>query len=86
MARYAMVMDTRRCIGCHSCTVACKVRNELPTDMVYNPVTSDGPHGTFPNLNIAVSAADLYALRQFALCRCLSDRSIDSARGRHCSC
>ena len=54
MARYAMVMDTRRCIGCHSCTVACKVRNELATDMVYNPVTTDGPHGTFPNLNMRI--------------------------------
>ena len=41
-----MVMDTRHCIGCHSCTIACKIRNELPTYMIYNPVTTDGPHGT----------------------------------------
>jgi len=53
MARYAMVMDTRRCIGCHSCTAACKVNNELPTDIVYNPVTTVGPTGVFPDLHMA---------------------------------
>ena len=52
MTRYAMVMDTRRCIGCHSCTVACKVNNELPLDMIYNPVTTIGPTGVFPNVKM----------------------------------
>jgi len=28
--RYGVVIDSRRCIGCHSCTVACKTENSVP--------------------------------------------------------
>jgi Fe-S-cluster-containing dehydrogenase component/formate-dependent nitrite reductase membrane component NrfD len=27
---YAFIIDNRRCIGCHSCTVACKAENKVP--------------------------------------------------------
>ncbi len=52
MARYAMVIDTRSCIGCHSCTVACKVHNDLPVEIIYNPVTTVGPTGVYPDLHM----------------------------------
>lgn len=37
--RWVMVIDLRRCIGCHACTVACIAENKLPPGVVYRPVT-----------------------------------------------
>ncbi len=30
MARFGMVIDTRRCVGCMDCVVACKTENQVP--------------------------------------------------------
>ncbi|MDO5043805.1 MAG: 4Fe-4S dicluster domain-containing protein [Coriobacteriia bacterium] len=51
MTRLVMIMDQTRCIGCHSCTVACRTWNDLPMDITYNPVVSEGVKGVFPNVH-----------------------------------
>ena len=47
--RWNMVMDLRKCIGCHSCTVACMSENQLPPGVVYRYVT-DEESGSYPNV------------------------------------
>ncbi len=56
--RYVMLIDIKRCIGCHTCAIACKSGNNLPDDVWWNRVlthggkTMDTPHGEFPNLQM----------------------------------
>ncbi len=38
MPQLVMVIDQKRCIGCHSCSIACKLENNLPKDMFYTRV------------------------------------------------
>ena len=48
--RWVMVIDQRKCVGCSSCTVACKAENQLPPGVVYRPVIEE-ELGTYPNVS-----------------------------------
>lgn len=48
MPRYAMVMDMRRCIGCHACAVACKAENRVPIG-IFRTQVRYYEKGKFPN-------------------------------------
>lgn len=50
MTRYAMTIDTDRCVGCEACVVACKMENEVPS-REFRLRMRETVVGSFPNLS-----------------------------------
>jgi len=56
--KYGFVIDTERCMGCHTCAVTCKVENNLPINGWWNRILTEGgdyqdtPAGVYPNLSM----------------------------------
>jgi len=46
--KYGFVIDQRKCIGCHACTVACKAEHDMPIG-VYRTWVKYIEKGAFPN-------------------------------------
>ena len=51
--RYAMAVDTRRCVGCNACVIACKTENALPEGGFRDWVVQE-VWGTFPDLAMQI--------------------------------
>jgi phenylacetyl-CoA:acceptor oxidoreductase 27-kDa subunit len=49
MTRYVMVADLRRCVGCQTCTAACKLANGTPPGVQWRRVL-DIEVGEYPNV------------------------------------
>lgn len=56
--RYGMAIDLQLCFGCTECAVACKSNNNLPNNMWWNRVLTDGgdypdtAKGTYPQVTM----------------------------------
>ncbi len=48
MARYGMVIDETKCVGCNACRVACQNQNHLSEYEAYNHL-EEREYGAFPN-------------------------------------
>ena len=42
MTKLAIGIDLHRCIGCNTCSIACKMQNNVPDGMLWNRVLTDG--------------------------------------------
>ena len=49
MIKYGMVIDLKKCIGCHTCTIACKVENGTGPGVFWSQVI-DREVGTYPSV------------------------------------
>ena len=47
--RYGMIVDLNRCVGCQTCTIACKHSNDTPPGVQWRQVL-DVEQGTFPDV------------------------------------
>jgi tetrathionate reductase subunit B len=48
--RYALAVDTRKCIDCKACVVACKAENDVPPGRFRNRVNEES-RGEYPHLS-----------------------------------
>lgn len=50
--RYAMVIDLRKCVGCHACSITCKMENNVPEGHFRSWVV-EADVGVYPNVTRA---------------------------------
>ena len=55
MVRLGMVIDTRQCVGCMDCVVACKTENEVP-DGYCRDWISQRLEGRMPDLRLTITS------------------------------
>jgi Fe-S-cluster-containing dehydrogenase component len=55
MARLGMVIDTRKCVGCMDCVVACKTENGVPDGHCRDWITQR-LQGTLPHLRLTITS------------------------------
>lgn len=51
--RYAMAIDTKKCVGCSDCVVACQTENNVPVGYCRDWI-SETVEGTYPDLAIEI--------------------------------
>lgn len=53
MARFGMAIDTKKCVGCMDCVVACKTENEVPEGFNRDWITQES-NGKMPDIHLEI--------------------------------
>ncbi len=51
--KYGMAMDTKKCVGCNACVIACKTENNLPNGSYRDWIRTE-TRGKFPSLTMEI--------------------------------
>ena len=79
--RYALALDTRKCINCKACVVACKAENDVPLGDFRNRINEE-PRRRVPAAAGLVRARAVPPLREPVVRAGVPDRRLVPARGR----
>lgn len=61
MARYGMLINTKKCVGCYACRVACQMVNGLESDEAFIKF-DEMEQGVYPNVYAEVVPVQCHAL------------------------
>ena len=70
MTKLGIAINLERCVGCNTCANACKMQNNIPMNMLYIRVetdgvdAADGAQGTYPDLTPHLHPRGVPALRE----------------------
>ena len=67
LPRWGMVIDLDRCVGCHTCEIACKIENDVPLG-IWRSWVKEIEKGKYPDVVRAFSTDSLQPLRESDMC------------------